>query len=163
LSYKSQNIINQQHGPETEEILDLVDHNDQVIETLERPKTRAAGLRNFRGINAFVINDRGQLWIPRRTAHKKNCPLHLDFSISGHVSSGETYDQTFEREVQEELNLSVHDVHYQKQGKLTPHEHQSYAFISIYLISYNQVPEYNKNDFCEYFWLYPHEILERVA
>ncbi len=148
---------------EPEEILDLVDKNDQVIAQLERSKVYAADLHNFRVVNAFLVNDLGQLWIPRRTAHKKNCPLHLDFSVSGHVSSGETYDQAFARELEEELNLIPTQISWKKLGLVTPYAHGAFAFNYCYQISYNQIPAYNKNDFSEYSWLYPEELLEKIA
>jgi isopentenyl-diphosphate delta-isomerase len=148
---------------ESEEILDLVDQNDQVIGSLERSKVYAAGITNFRAINAFIVNDLGQLWVPRRTAYKKVCPLHLDFSVSGHVSSGETYDQAFQRELQEELNLTLAEISYKKLGALTPHEHGTCVFMQVYQITSHQTPNYNKTDFCAYTWLYPQELLEIIS
>jgi len=143
--------------------LDLVDEKDQVIGQLERSKLYAAGMHNFRVINAFLVNELGQLWIPRRTAHKKSCPLHLDFSVSGHVSSGETYDQAFERELEEELNVLSTQVIWKRLGIITPHEHGSFAFNYSYQIFHNQTPDYNRDDFSEYSWLYPEEVLEKIA
>ncbi len=148
---------------EQDEILDLVDKNDRVIGSLERSKVYAAGMHNFRAINAFIVNQQGQLWIPRRTAQKRVCPLALDFSVSGCVSSGETYDQAFTRELQEELNLTLTDISYQKLGALTPHEHGTCVFMHVYQIAYDQVPNYNKTDFFEYSWLHPEELLEKIA
>ncbi len=148
---------------EPEEILDLVNENDQIIGHLERSQVYAAGLHNFRVVNALLINKQGQLWIPRRTAHKKSCPLHLDFSVSGHVSSGETYDQAFIRELEEELNLTSTHISWKKLGLITPHTHGAFAFNYCYQISYNQTPTYNRNDFSEYSWLYPEELLEKIA
>lgn len=148
---------------EPEEILDLVDRNDQVIAQIERSKAAAARKVNIRAVNAFVVNQQGQLWIPRRTAQKKACPLHLDFSVSGCVSSGESYDQAFERELQEELNLTLAHLSYKKLGALTPHEHGTCVFMHMYQIAYDQAPDYNINDFMEYSWLYPEELLEKIT
>lgn len=143
-----------------DEILDLVDKNDQVVGKLERTKVYSAGYNNFRVINAFLVNTKGQLWIPRRTANKRLFPLFLDVSVGGHVSSGETYDQAFEREMLEEINLNLKDVRYENLGKLTPHENDVSAFMHVYKFFYNNVPQYNKNDFLEYYWFYPEELLK---
>lgn len=144
------------------EILDLVDTNDNVIGSLERSNVHAANLHNFRVINAFLINDKGELWIPRRTAHKRLFPLHLDASVGGHVSSGETYEFAFKREMQEEIGLNLADIVYEDLGILVPHKHGISAFMHVYRFSYNNVPPYNKNDFVEYFWLTPSELKERI-
>lgn len=147
---------------EQDELLDLVNNNDQVIGTLPRSQVYAQVLHNFRAISALIVNQQGQLWIPRRTAHKKVSPLHLGFSVGGHVSSGETYNQSFERELQEELNLNLADVRYKKLGLLTPHEHGTATFVTVYLIFTNQVPNYNREDFISYSWLTPRQLMEKV-
>jgi len=55
-----------------DELLDLVDRNDKVIGREKRSIVYAKRLSNFRVINAFIRNSQGELWIPRRTAVKKN-------------------------------------------------------------------------------------------
>lgn len=162
------NTINSNRTPmnypleQQDELLDLVNNNDQVIGRLPRSQVYAQGLHNFRAISALIVNQQGQLWIPRRTAHKKVSPLHLGFSVGGHVSSGETYDQSFERELQEELNLNLADVRYKKLGLLTPHKHSTAAFVTVYLIFTNQAPNYNREDFISYSWLTPRQLMEKV-
>src|SRR5437764_660506 len=90
-----------------DEMLDLVDGTDTVIRSALRSEVYAKSLKYLRAANAFIVNSRGELWIPRRVATKKIFPLCLDMSIAGHVSSGETYDETFARETMEEVNLDV--------------------------------------------------------
>jgi len=146
-----------------EEFLDIVNQNDQVIDTLSRNEVYAKNLINFRAIDAFLINDQGQLWIPRRTKTKRVCPLTLDASMSGHVSAGESYDQAFVRELQEELNLDADSLKYTMIGSMTPHQHNTIGFLQVYTIHTNQEPDYNPDDFCEAFWLSPQELIEKLA
>lgn len=143
-----------------EEYLDLVDENDEVIETKLRVDIYAEGLNNFRVINAFLKNSKGQLWIPRRTAHKAIFPLGLDFSAAGHVSSGETYEETFAREVAEEINIDISKVEYKELGYSTPKDGTK-QFMKVYEILCDETPTYNTDDFVEYFWLTPEELLAR--
>lgn len=145
-----------------DELLDLVDEHDQVIGSRLRSNIYGEGLSNFRAINAFLINDNGELWIPKRTATKKIFPLCLDMSVGGHVASGETYGEAFRRELLEELGLNLDNVDWKILGHLTPHEHGVAAFMQVYEIRSNLVPDYNKDDFVEFFWLKPHEILRRI-
>ncbi|MFA5999092.1 MAG: NUDIX hydrolase [Candidatus Babeliales bacterium] len=146
----------------SDEILDLVSTDDMVIGQLPRSEVYAQKLSNFRVVNAFVINDQGQLWIPRRTKTKRIFPLCLDASMGGHVESGETYEQAFKRELYEELGLDANSIAYEMIGKLNPHDHGTSAFMQVYVIRLNQVDAYNTQDFCGYFWLSPQECIERL-
>lgn len=146
-----------------EEVLDLVDQNDQVIAQMPRSQVYGNKQYNFRAVDAFLINDQGKLWIPRRTKNKKMFPLCLDSSMGGHVSAGETYDQAFARELKEELGLDAMQIQYENIGKITPHEHQSFGYLNVYLIRTNEVPDFNLEDFCEFFWLTPAECIERLS
>lgn len=146
----------------TEEYLDLVDENDQVIGKKKRSEIYAEGLSNFRVVSAFIVNSKGELWIPRRTADKKIFPLCLDMSMAGHVESGETYEETLKRETQEELNIDTDTVPVSLLGYLTPAKDGVAAFTKVYEIKMNEAPDYNKEDFIEYFWITPKALMEKI-
>ncbi len=144
------------------EYLDLVDDNDNVIGSKPRYEIEAAGLRNFRVINAFLVNSDNKIWIPRRTAQKRLFPLCLDMSVGGHVESGETYDQAFRRETMEEINLDVDAYEVKELGYLQPKTHHLSAFMKVYEIRSDDAPDYNRDDFVEAFWLSPAELKDRI-
>lgn len=146
-----------------DEYLDLVNENDEVIGKKLRSEVYAEHLSNFRVINAFVKNSKGELWIPRRAADKRIFPLCLDMSVGGHVESGEGYDQTFKRETLEELNVDIDMVAYKLLGHLTPHNDNVSAFMQVYEIDMEDAPKYNPNDFTEYFWLTPSEFFKKIS
>lgn len=145
-----------------DEYLDLVNEQDEVIGKKLRSEVYTEGLSNFRVVNAFVVNSKGKLWIPRRTASKRIFPLCLDMSMGGHVESGETYEQSFKREVEEELGFVVDVRPWRLLGHLTPQRHGVSAFMNVYEIRADEVPKFNPNDFSEYFWLTPGELLEKM-
>lgn len=58
-----------------DELLDFVDNQDNVIGQGFRSKIWANRIKNIRVINAFLINDKNELWIPKRTAQKRFFPL----------------------------------------------------------------------------------------
>jgi len=88
-----------------EELFDIVDDQDQVIGQLARSEVHRRKLLH-RAVSIFVFNSRGQLLLQLRSATKDEYPLCYTSSASGHVSAGETYDETAPRELQEELGLT---------------------------------------------------------
>ncbi len=145
-----------------DEILDVVDRNDNVIGQTRRSELYTQNSSDSRVDNVFLKNQKGLIWIPRRTAHKSIFPLCLDMSVGGHVTSGESYEDAMKREVKEELNLDVDSVPWQVLGHLTPYKDGVSAFMKVYEIISNETPAYNPEDFIEYFWLRPQDVLDRV-
>ncbi len=145
-----------------DELLDIVNEYDQVISQKLRSEIYDQNLSFFRVINAFLINDQQKLLIPRRTQYKKLFPLCLDASVGGHVMAGETYQQAFERELKEELNLNLVECDYTMIGKLTPHEHGVSAFMHLYVIKSSIMPDYNKDDFESACWISVQELQEKI-
>lgn len=145
-----------------DEFLDLVNEQDEIIGRMLRSELYAKGLRNYRVINAFVMNAEGKLWIPRRTADKAIFPRALDISAAGHVASGETYEEAFRREVREELAIDVNLLPHRLLGALTPKD-GVHAFERVWELSMESVPDYNRDDFSEYFWLTPQELFQKLT
>ena len=145
-----------------DETLDIVDLSDSIIGQKRRSEVYAAGMTNFRVVNAFLINASGQLWLPRRSGKKRIFPLCLDMSVGGHVESGESYEAAFRRELNEELNLDLDGLCWRQLGKLAPHEDHVSAFMTVYEISSDSTPQFNRDDFIEAFWLMPEEALARI-
>ncbi len=142
-----------------DELLDLVDQQDKIIGQKLRSEIYDKKLTNFRVVNAFIQNDDGDLWIPRRSKDKRVFPLCLDASMGGHVAAGETYEEAFNRELMEELRIDSTKVFFQEFGVLTPHQHGVSAFMKVFLLQSNQEPNYNTDDFIESFWYSPKKLL----
>jgi len=146
-----------------DELLYLVDENDNVLGSQPRSfDLTKKNWQNFRVINAFIQNSRGELWIPRRAAHKRLFPLALDVSVGGHVTFGETYDEALLKEASEEINMDLKIFPFELLGHLKPHEHDLSAFMQVYLIRTDEVPNYNPHDFIEYFWYKHEEVLAKI-
>jgi isopentenyl-diphosphate delta-isomerase len=67
------------------------------------------------------------------------------------------------REANEELNLDVNIKDIQCIARLTPSSHGVSAFMKVYEMRMDTVPEYNGCDFTEYYWLCPSEVLKRIV
>jgi len=146
-----------------DELLDIVDEQDQVIDVLPRSIAYQQNkLASLRAVWLFIKNEDGQLWIPRRHGSKKTLPNCLDGSAAGHVSSGETYEQSMIREVAEELNFDITNMFYRSLGKLSPKQGTA-SFVEVFELDVpnNFVINYNKEDFSEFFWLSPQEIMQK--
>lgn len=144
-----------------EEILDLVNESDEVIGSLTRKEVYAQGLRNYRVIHAFIVNDQNKFWIPRRASTKKLYPNGLDYSIAGHVESGETYEEGLLKEAKEEVSLDLTVVPYKEIGRFNPYENDVHCFQRVYEISAEDVPDYNHDDFSGFEWLTAEEVITR--
>ncbi len=146
-----------------DEILDLVDENDQVIGTILRSDTIGGRHEGFlRAAELLIINNKGELWIPRRQMHKRIAPGGLDFSAAGHVSSGDDYERTLTKEVKEEINMDLEESRLEFLKKFHPQPGLPPYFRAVYLYHSNEVPSYNPDDFSEYFWFTPKELLARM-
>lgn len=145
-----------------DEILDVISDNDEVLRREKRSVIYDQKL-NFRVINGFICNSKKQLWIPRRHPDKKLFPLYLDASVGGHVMADEDYENAFIRETKEELGLDPLLFNYKKIARLTPISHGTSAFMWVYLIYSDEVPQYNPNDFVEYYWLSVEEVFNRLT
>lgn len=90
----------------SEEIFDVVNEHDEVIDAKPRSEVHRLGLLH-RAIHVLVFNSRGETFLQKRSLTKDREPGKWDSSTSGHVNSGEDYDASAVRELQEEIGLIV--------------------------------------------------------
>lgn len=147
---------------ENNELLDLVDANDVVISTIRRGDMAKARYklanRYVRFAEAFILNQKGQIWVPIRGAHKVIAPGGCDFSVAEHVLSGESYNQAIERAFLEEADLIINSAALTFLGKLPPTTDKP-VFESVYLykIPSGQTPKYSRQEFYSASWMSPHD------
>jgi isopentenyldiphosphate isomerase len=89
-----------------EDIFDVVNERDEVIGRNTRSAVHRLGLMH-RAVHVLVFNARGQVFLQKRSLLKDRQPGLWDSSASGHVDSGEDYDTSVRREMQEEIGLRV--------------------------------------------------------
>ena len=87
-----------------EEIFDVVNERDEVIGKETRSQVHHLGLMH-RAVHVLVFNQRGEIFLQKRSLKKDRQPGLWDSSASGHVESGEEYDDCAVRELGEELGL----------------------------------------------------------
>lgn len=89
-----------------DELLDLVDEEDRVIGTVMKSVAHAEGKR-IRIVHVFIFDDQGRMAVQLRSMSVRFAPGHWVTAGSGHVASGETYEQAGVRELHEELGIKV--------------------------------------------------------
>ena len=90
----------------TDEIFDIVDDSDSVVGSASRGEVHRLGLLH-RSTHLIVFDSRGRVLLQRRSAEKDSFPGWWDSSVSGHVDSGEMYDQCVLREAKEEIGIDL--------------------------------------------------------
>jgi isopentenyl-diphosphate Delta-isomerase len=120
----------QHSGIVTEDIFDIVNERDEVIGHAPRSEVHARGLLH-RAIHVLVFNARGEVFLQKRSMKKDRQPGVWDSSCSGHVDSGEDYDQTALRELREEIGLGL-NVPPQRLFKIDACEETDAEFVWVY-------------------------------
>ena len=88
------------------EILDVVNDNDQVIGRAERYDVHRIGLV-CRLVYVCFYTSKGEVILQKRSATKKNDAGKLTTTVSGHVTSGQDYEQAAIKESFEETGIKV--------------------------------------------------------
>lgn len=114
-----------------DEIFDVVDPEDRVIATARRQDVHANGLLH-RAVHIMVCRKNGDVFLQKRSMEKDCHPGVWDSSASGHLDSGEHYENAAIRELWEELGIHVQAV--EQVGALAASEITGWEFVRIYRI-----------------------------
>lgn len=90
------------------EYFDVVDENDKVIGKASREECHSNPELIHRGVMILVFNSKGDLLLQKRSMKKDLNPGKWTVSASGHVESGDAYEETSRRELMEELGIELH-------------------------------------------------------
>lgn len=115
----------------TDEIIDVVDRQDQVIGQASRQAVHARGLRH-RAVHILIFTGRGELLVQKRAATKDTFPGCYDSSAAGHLGAGEDYDAAAGRELDEELGLNLPAGALQKCFKIAACADTGQEFVWVY-------------------------------
>lgn len=145
------------------EILDIVCPHDIAIGQKPRSLIYVEDLSCFRMINGFIYNSDKKFFISHKHPKKQLMSLCLGASVVRHVSADESYKQVFARQTQEELNIDITQVSHKRIARLTPQIDNASAFMWVYMIYSDILPNYDKQDFIEHYWLSLDEFDARMS
>ena len=126
------------------EYIDIFDENNNPIgEKKEKQQAHEDG--NFhRTVHVWIINDKNELLLQKRSATKKTHPNCWDISGAGHIKAGETISDGAIRELKEELGVEIEekDLQYITTIKSTKNP-KNMEFQYVYLLRCNKkIEEY---------------------
>lgn len=142
-----------------EELFDVVDADDNVIDTLPRSVVHARKLLH-RAVSIFVFNSRGELLLQMRSATKDEFPNCWTSSASGHVTAGEDYDATAPRELLEETALTAP---LERLAKFPAGPETAYEHTVLYQTVTDETPRFDPGEVAYGRFFPPDEIAAMIA
>lgn len=88
-----------------EEILEIVNEKGEVLGLAPRSEIHGNPSLIHRVVHVLVFNERGELFLQKRSMKKDVAPGRWDTSVGGHVEPGESLADAARREMQEELGV----------------------------------------------------------
>lgn len=126
------------------EYIDIFDYNNNPTGEIKE-KTQVHEDGNFhRTAHVWIMNDKKELLLQKRSATKKSHPNFWDISGAGHIRAGETVIEGAIRELKEELGVEVkeEDLQYIATIKSTKNP-KNMEFQYVYLLNCNkEIEEY---------------------
>ena len=137
-----------------EELVVLVDENDTQIGLMPKMEAHEKAVLH-RAFSVFVFNEKGELMLQQRAAHKYHSPLLWTNTCCSHQRDGETNIEAGKRRLQEEMGFStelkeVFSFTYKApfDNGLTEHE-----FDHVLIGYYNDQPKINPDEVEAYKWM----------
>ena len=142
------------------EIVLIVDRDNMETGSAPRHEMRSKGLPH-RATYILVFNSRGELFVQKRTMGKDIYPGYYDIAAGGVVLAGESYDESAERELAEELGITgatliPHFIFFHDEGK-------NQVWGRVYSCTYDGEMTLQAEEVESGFFAVPEEVLARSA
>ena len=131
------------------ELFDVVDEHDRVIDVMLRTEVHRRGLRH-RAVHIFLFRSSGEMLIHLRHADKEEFPAVWTSSASGHVSAGELYEVSAQRELFEELGVRAP---LEKLGRFAACADTSNEFTELFVAESDAVLQVDESEISAVRWL----------
>lgn len=144
---------------EEQELLDVVNEKDEIVGQINRKDMMSLKERPgeyLHVIEIFLQRPNGDIYLPRRSPHKKIAPGGFDHSAAGHIMSGESYDKACIREVKEELGIDITPDELMFITKIPPSP-QLFYFRMFYLLRTDKEPVLSP-EHTEFMWVKPQDL-----
>ncbi|APZ46910.1 isopentenyl-diphosphate delta-isomerase [Polaribacter reichenbachii] len=137
-----------------EELVVLVDENDKQLGLMPKMEAHEKAVLH-RAFSVFIFNDKGELMLQQRAAHKYHSPLLWTNTCCSHQRDGESNVEAGRRRLQEEMGFTadlkeIFSFVYKApfDNGLTEHE-----LDHVMIGSFNDMPNINKEEVADYKWM----------
>ena len=120
-------------GISMNEKLDIVNGEDEIVDVKTRKEAHDRKLRH-RSVMFFVFNYHGKFLMTQRSGDKRFYPRHWSVVLGGHVTSGLSYEEALEKEMEEEIGL-IGD--YEEIGSFTKDIEEENENVRLYKVEVN--------------------------
>jgi len=139
------------------EFFDIVNELDKIIGKISEDKQNTVKPSQLRFINIIITNDDKKIVVPKRSSNRRIFPNCYDFSVGGHVNSGEEYEEAAYRELEEKLGIA--NVELQEVAYFSPYD--SNTFQKVYILKYNnEIINYDQDGIEKIYYMTKDEIQE---
>ena len=146
-----------------DEYVVLVNEQDQVLGQLEKIEAHELGLLH-RAFSVLLFNDRGELLLQQRAAHKYHSPLLWTNTCCSHQRPNETTLMAAERRLKEEMGMSAPmQTAFKFQYKATLDQGLTEHELDHVLFGYtNQDPNINPEEVAAFRWVSMDQLLQEL-
>lgn len=131
------------------EYFDIVDRNDHVVGKDLRSNVHRYS-KMHRAVHVMIFNKENEYFLQRRSASKDVSPLCWGSSVSGHLDSGEDYDEAALRETFEEVGAEPINLNFIL--KTSAKEETGQEFVKVYDFQHDSSLCLNADEICEGCW-----------
>ena len=89
-----------------QELFDIVNNENNIIGQATRKEAHTKGLIH-RSVMFFIFNRKGELFLNKRSTKKEFDPGTYSIVLGGHVTKGDSYEETVIREAKEEAGITT--------------------------------------------------------
>jgi isopentenyl-diphosphate delta-isomerase type 1 len=145
------------------ELFDTVDEQDRVIGRASRRDVHARNLLH-RAVHVLIHDEKGRIFLQRRSMKKDTFPGCWDSSCSGHLDAGENYVAAARRELGEELGWTDARLSLRPVVKLGASAKTGWEFIEVFLLGPVAGPfTLNPEEITEGRWISPADLALELA
>jgi isopentenyldiphosphate isomerase len=147
-----------------EEWFDVVNERDEVVGRALRREVHATGLWH-RAVHILVFDAAGRVFLQKRSMLKDLSPGLWDSSCSGHLDSGEDYDDAAVRELGEEIGvrLPAGAAGPERWFRIDACEPTGWEFVWVYRLQYDGPITVEPSEIQYGEWVAPGQVSARVT
>ncbi len=146
-----------------DELFDIVNDADEVVGSARRSEIHAKRLLH-RSVHAMVFDFSGRkILLQKRSLLKDSYAGKYTTSCSGHVDSGESYEEALVRETREELGIETRLEDYEFVGKISARRETGYEFTKVYILKHEGPFKFPPREVDSLEWMQEGEFARRIG